>query len=229
MKLVKTMILSMILASCVAPRDKKALYSDPFSNSSNNSSNSSTTTGGGTSIVGDSGSGSGSGDSSSGGQISVPDNIKHCKWSFDGSTGFETSGNAHLGDYTVCQSKTNSSEVYVQLKTALPNVRVCVIPTYETNGKAIFLGEARCQFIDSNTKAYKFPLVKNRDYGRYQNFPINGVMVMKEETYFFDTPFYRDQISYDAFFICSINLDLHGDASYCNAFKSKGQYVYKKF
>ena len=216
----------MILASCVAPRDKKSLYSEPFSTSSNSSSNSSSTSGGGTSIVdGESGSDS----SSSGGTISVPENIKHCKWSFDGSTGFDKTGNSHLGDHTVCQSVTNSSEVYVQLKTALPNVRVCVIPTYESNGRAIFLGEARCQFIDSNKKAYRYPLVKNRDYGRYQNFPINGVMVMKEETYFFDTPFYRDQISYDAFFICSINLDLHGDSSYCNAFKAKGEYVYKKF
>jgi hypothetical protein len=228
MKLFKTMILSMILVSCVAPRDKKSLYTDPFSNSSNNSSSTQSNTGGGTSIV-DGGSSSGGSGTTDGSQISVPDNIKHCKWSFDGASGFDKTGDAHLGDHTICQSKTNSSEVYVQLKTALSNVRVCVIPTYESNGKAIFLGEARCQFIDSNKKAYRYPLVKNRDYGRYQNFPINGVMVMKEETYFFDAPFYRDQISYDAFFICSINLDLHGDGSYCNAFKSKGQYVYKKF
>ncbi|OIQ15922.1 MAG: hypothetical protein BM556_16635 [Bacteriovorax sp. MedPE-SWde] len=228
MNLLKTLALSIILVSCVAPRDKKSLYSDPFTNSSNGSSStgSGSDSSGGSSIIVDDGNSSGSGSS---GQVNVPSEIAHCKWSFDGNSGFDKTGDKHLGDYTICQSKTNSSEVYVQMKEPKSNVRVCVVPTHESNGRAIFLGEARCQFMDSNKKAYRFPLVKNRDYGRYQNFSINGVMVMKEETYFFDSPFYRDQISYDAFFICSINLDLHGDSSYCDAFKSKNEYVYKKF
>ena len=227
-----------ISVSCVSPRDKRALYSGAENNtetesgdsqSSSDSSSNANESGDDTTVtVVDS--------SDSGTSVNVPSEISACSWSADGTTGFEnTAANmedksyAHLGDNTVCQSKTNTSEVYLQLKTPSTDVRVCIVPTYEQNGRSIYLGEARCQFIDSNKKIFKFPLLKNRDYGRYQNFAINGAMVIKEQTYFFDSPFYREQISYDAYFICSVNMDLYGDSSYCEAFKKKGEYFYKKF
>lgn len=224
-----TLTIIATLVSCVAPRDKRAMYDDVSSSGSSSSSNgSSSNSGSGSSVVVDGSTGSGSSSSNQTGS-NIPTNIKQCSWSLDGSTGFASASNTHLGAHTICQSNTDTNEVYVQLKTVLPTTRLCVVPTYTTNDRAIFLGEARCQFIESNQKIYRFPLVKNRDYGKYQNFTVNSVMVMKEVSYFFDSPFYRDQISYDAFFICSVNLDLYGDSSYCDAFKSKGEYVYKKF
>ncbi len=225
MKKYSILIISLALVSCVAPRDKRALYGDAESKSTSSSSTGSNSNNSGSAIEVDDGSGTTTGSTGS----SIPTALQHCSWSLDGSTGFATSTNSHLGAHTICQSKTDQSEVYVQLKTALPSTRLCVIPTYTTSDRSIFLGEARCQFIESNVKLYRFPLVKNRDYGKYQNFQINSVMVMKEASYFFDSPFYRDQISYDAFFICSVNLDLYADSRYCDAFKSKGEYVYKKF
>lgn len=234
-----TLLMLISLISCVSPRDKRALYSGTEqttdnttgNNSSDNSSNVNES-GDGTSVPIVDGSDSGS---TGGTNSNVPAEIRHCNWSTDGSTGFEnTSSNmesyslSHLGENTICQSKNTQSDIYVQLKNATADVRVCVIPTYEQNGRSIYLGEARCQFVDSNKKIYKFPLLKNRDYGRYQNFAINSVMVMKEQTFFFDSPFYREQITYDAYFICSVNLDLYGDSSYCDAFRQKGQYFYKK-
>ncbi len=220
-----TFLLLIGLISCVQPRDKNASYADKTTGSSGSNTSSS----------------SGSSSSSNSSNVSVSDNttttsaslnvpaeISHCSWSSDGQTGFSDTSN-HIGANTICQSSSDKNSVYVQLKTPLPDVRLCLIPTYESNGRSIFLGEARCLFTDSSTTIYKFPLVKNRDYGRYQNFVTNGVMVVKEQTYFFDSPFYREQISYDAYFICSVNLDLYGDASYCDAYKSKGEYFYKKF
>jgi hypothetical protein len=225
-KLFSSIIFLALAVSCVAPRDKKALYKDPFSGSATDSASytdSSGSTAGGMVEVDNTGTTSGSGGSN------IPSYISHCQWSYDGNTGYTAASNGHLGPHTICQSRDNESDIYVQVANPSNSARICVVPTYEASGKSIFLGEARCQFIDSSTKIYKFPLVKNRDYGRYQNFPINSVMVMKEQTYFFDSPYYRDQISYDAYFICAINMDLHNDSSYCDTFKAKGEYVYKRF
>lgn len=227
MKRILTICALTSLVSCVAPRDKRAMYDDVSSSSESSSKGNTSSNTDGSNLVVDGSTSSGSTTSDSG--SSIPTYLKQCTWSLDGSTGFAASSNSHLGAHTICQSSSNANEVYVQLKETLPTTRLCVIPTYTTNDRAIFLGEARCQFIDSNKKIYRFPLVKNRDYGKYQNFAVNSVMVMKEVSHFFESPFYRDQISYDAFFICSINLDLYGDSSYCDAFKSKGEYVYKKF
>ena len=101
--------------------------------------------------------------------------------------------------------------------------------TSEISGNSIYLGAAQCKYISNSGVISMFKLEKNRDYGRYQNFRINSVMVMKEETYSFPTPFDRELISYDAYFTCSINIDLYNDRAYCDAFKTVGQYFYKSF
>ncbi len=227
-----------ISVSCVSPRDKRALYSGAENSTETESTNtqSSSDSSSNENESGDDSTVTVVDGSDSGNSVNVPTEISACSWSADGSTGFENTAanmdskeHAHLGDNTVCQSRTDKNNIYLQLKTPITDVRVCMVPTYEQNGRSIYLGEARCQFISSNKEIFKFPLLKNRDYGRYQNFSINGVMVLKEQTYFFDSPFYREQISYDAYFICSVNMDLYGDSSYCETFKNKGEYFYKKF
>lgn len=229
MKKFNILFLALVMASCVAPRDKKALYADPFSSESTATTSDSNGSSDSTEDPVEVSDGSGTSGSTN---SNIPEYLNHCKWSIDGETGFDnTDSDTHLGPHTICQSKSKPNEVFVQIKDLGEdkNSRVCVIPTYEDRGRAIFLGEARCQFITSNDKIFRYPLIKNRDYGRYQNFKINSVMVMKEKTYYFDSPFVRNLLSYDAFFICSVNLDLHGDGSYCTTFKTKKEYIYKRF
>lgn len=202
------------LASCVEPRETRSIY-DTSSTSSSSSSSESID-------IDDS-------SSSSNASANIPSEISHCTWSLDGSTGFNNTSNSHIGANTVCQSRSNEAHIYVQVKTPDTNSRICVIPTSEVSGNAIFLGAAQCKYINSSGTIAKFTLSKNRDYGRYQNFSINSVMIMKEATYTYPDPFDRELISYDAYFMCSINIDLYNDRTYCDAFKSVGEYFYKSF
>lgn len=210
-----TTILS--LASCVAPRETRSIYD------SNSSSSNSTNSNSGSSINID------ESNSSTNESANIPSEIAHCKWSLDGQTGFSSTTNSHLGPNTVCQSRTDESKIYIQIKNPDSDSRVCVIPTSEISGNSIYLGAAQCKYISSSGVVSMFQLQKNRDYGRYQNFSINSVMVMKEKTYDFPSPFSRELISYDAYFTCSINIDLYNDRTYCDAFKSVGEYFYKSF
>lgn len=184
------------------------------------------------------GSGANSGDStggSSGGsgaeqdsfESLIPDEIKHCKWSEDGITGFEMSSNSHLGPHTLCQSKTTNTDIFVQVKNPISDAQVCLIPTYASNNASVYIGEPRCLMLNNNKKIYKVSLLKNRP--GYGNFNINGVMVMKDKAFFYPAPFFQHVLSPDAYLFCSQFLDQYGDPSYCNSFKSVGQYHYKAF
>ncbi|MFG1498993.1 hypothetical protein ABMA70_02205 [Halobacteriovorax sp. XZX-3] len=211
----------MALTSCVAPRETRSIY-----DTNSSGSGSSVGSGGGSSVIDIDDSGS---STSNGSNANIPSAIAHCSWSLDGQTGFANTSNSHLGPNTICQSRTNETQIYVQLKNPDTNSRVCVIPTSEASGNSIYLGSAQCKYINSSGTISLFNLTKNRDYGRYQQFRINGVMVMKEKSYEFPSPFNRELISYDAYFMCSINVDLYNDRTYCDAFKSKGEYFYKSF
>ena len=54
-------------------------------------------------------------------------------------------------------------------------------------------------------------------------------MIMKDKTYLYPAPFYQYLLSPDAYFFCTRWLDQTGDPSYCNAFKSVGEYIYGSF
>ncbi len=214
-----TTILS--LASCVAPRETRSIY-DTNTNSSNSTNTGGSSNSGSQIDIDDSNSSSNSG-------ANIPSEIAHCSWSYDGITGFANTSNAHLGPNTVCQSRSNPSKVFIQIKNVDSDSRICVIPTSEVSGNSIFLGSAQCKYINSSGIISQFNLTKDRDGGLYKNFTINGAMVMKEKTYDFPSPFSRELISYDAYFWCSLNIDLYNDRTYCDAFKSVGQYFYKSF
>lgn len=171
--------------------------------------------------------GSGSGDSGTNFESLIPEEIKHCQWSADGITGFQLSSNAHLGPHTLCQSKTVNTDVFVQVKNPIVDAQVCIIPTYASNNASVYIGEPRCLMLNDNKKIYKVSLLKNRP--GYGNFNVNGVMVMKDKAFFYPAPFYQHVLSPDAYLFCSQFLDQYGDPSYCNSFKSVGQYHYKAF
>lgn len=156
----------------------------------------------------------------------VPDNIKHCKWSFDGSNGYQYTSTL-LGNFTVCKSSTTETDIYVQASTAITSERLCLFPATSNNSKTVFIGEATCQFLPDPKKAYKFKLYKNRT--NFQSYPITGVMMVFHKVYNFPYPYSRAMSAVEAYIDCSLQQDLYGDSRYCQAFKSVGQYVFKSF
>jgi hypothetical protein len=217
-------LLATIFTACDAPRDRRTAYSSR-SNTSNSQFSPSNSTG-----TSNTGSATDTGDSTTGREDTstdspIPDEIKHCQWSTDGSSNFAES-NSHLGQYTICQS-TNKRDVWIQVKTPITDSQVCMIPTHNSGSSSVYIGEPRCLMLSESKKIYKVTLYSNRT--GYQNFSITGVMVMKDKSFFYPAPFYQYVLSPDAYIYCSQFLDKYNDPSFCNAFKQLGQYVYKSF
>ncbi|MBT7609424.1 MAG: hypothetical protein HN576_06695 [Bacteriovoracaceae bacterium] len=219
------LILPFIIIGCNQPRDRRTAYKarDLDSNSSYNYD-----------YNGNGGNENGNGGNENSNPTAtptpngqtVPPEISHCSWSSDGVNGF-ASTHAHIGAYTLCQSSSDQTKVHLQVKSPITDSQVCVIPTYHSNNRAIYIGEPRCLLINSNMSIYPISLLRNRT--GYSNFQITGVMVMKDKAFFYPSPFYQYLLSPDAFLFCSQWLDQTGDSSYCYAFDSIGQYVYHQF
>ncbi len=155
----------------------------------------------------------------------VPSDATHCKWSTDGSTGFERQS-SHLGDYTLCQSKTDETKVYIQVKT-VPSSQVCIIPTSSNGTSSVYIGEPRCTLITSNTTIYPVTLLKNRT--NFASYKINSAMVMKDLVYYtYGYPYVRQYYAVDAYLECYRQLG-YGDPRYCVAFNALGQHVFHQF
>lgn len=159
----------------------------------------------------------------------IPKEISHCSWSTDGQSHYAEETNAHLGAHTICQDNSNEKNIYIQIKEPINDSQVCLIPTYTSSGKTIYIGEPRCLLLTDPQKIYKVELSKNRDSSNYSKYAINSVMVMKDKAYFYPSPFYQYSLAPDAYIFCSQFLDQYGDPSYCQAFKSKNEYVFKLF
>lgn len=217
-------LLSLLVASCDAPRDRRSAYSS----SSSNSPQSNTSTSG--SAIDTSNSGSDSGDdrddsTSDDTANTVPEEIRHCKWSADGESNFAES-HPHLGEHTICLS-TNKKDVWIQVKNPTTESQVCIIPTHNSGSSSVYIGEPRCLMLSNSKKIYKVTLYANRS--GYQNFSITGAMVMKDKSFFYPAPFYQYVLTPDAYIYCSQFLDRYRDSSYCEAFKKVGEYIYKAF
>ncbi len=160
---------------------------------------------------------------------SIPSEINHCSWSTDGSTGY-TSEHLHLGKMTVCQSRIKDTDIYIQLQSNFSDSQLCLIPTYHSGSRSIYIGEPRCIYIQESGRIYKVEMLKNRT--GYTNFTVTGVMMMKDKMYQYGYPYgnpYRWMMSVDAYLFCANTLDQSGDSSYCEAFSKLGQYVYNQF
>lgn len=222
MQLFTTFILLLLFTACNEPRGQRKSSTEggsfiDFGPQSNGP-------------TGNSGNESG-GSTTSGSQ--VPSEISHCQWSQDGVNGFSDTS-SHLGSYTLCQSSTTETEIYIQIKTPITDSALCFIPTNSTSsGASRYIGEVRCLNATDSKKIYKVTLVKNRPSppggASFSQYPLNSVMVMKDKAYFFPAPFYVYQLAPDAYIKCSTFLDYYQDPSYCDAFKQVGQYVFKVF
>ncbi|MDC1174394.1 hypothetical protein OAT67_03315 [Bacteriovoracaceae bacterium] len=223
------------ITSCDAPRDRRvASQNGSTSNQSifGDSSSSYYDSGDGSSSSSGSGSGSGSGSSSA---VTIPSQINHCQWATDGETGFASS-HKHLspdedsssnGNYTVCKSTADEKDIYLQVKHPIDDAQVCIFPTYHSGSNSVYIGEPRCLLVDDNKKIYKVSVLKNR--AGFTQYPVTGVMIMKDKAYFYDRPYYQEILSPDAYVFCSNWMAQFNDPSYCVEFKNKGHFVYKQF
>jgi hypothetical protein len=235
--ILKALIFSIILVSCDSPRSQRALSASSSNNSLNNNlppaamdwGNSNSNSVGNTSTTPAS---------------IIPSDASHCKFASDGATGFESSS-THLGEYTLCQSSTNKSVMYFQLKTPPTNtngdVSICLIPTTSNGSNSIYVGNPLCGQFKDPKSVRKITFIK---YAQYSNANINGVMFFKDlswpypvyykygqvnnqNTYY---PVYNNYInSLDAYRLCMDMLSNTGKTTNCDYFKSVGQYVYKQF
>ena len=157
----------------------------------------------------------------------IPLEISHCMWSTNGTDGYAETSNTHVGPHTLCQSSSNSDDVYIQVRDKVLDAQVCLIPLHHEGTKSIYIGEPRCLMLSDNSKIYRVRLFKNRD--GFQGSSVTGVMMMKDKAYSYPPPFNQIVLSPDAYIFCSQFLERYNYDGYCQAFKTVGQYIHKKF
>ncbi len=168
-------------------------------------------------------------------ESAIPQEISHCSWSLNGVDGYALSNkhfsqnesNSSENNISLCQHNSNKLDVYIQLKHPSTDSQVCLLPTYHSGSNQVYVGEPRCLTITNNKKIYKVNLIKNRV--GFTQYPVTGVIVMKDKSYFYPAPFYQYVLSPDAYIFCSQWLAQYGDPSYCLAFKNNGHYHYHQF
>ncbi len=130
----------------------------------------------------------------------------------------------HLGSYNIC-FESSSNVMYFQVRYPITSSQVAIIPTHSDDGvNSYYIGSPIYVRATSNTDVYSMILSANRT--GYQNSIINGVMIMKDEIHFFPAPFNQNSMNVDAYLFCSNFMALYNSASYCESFKSVGQYEY---
>jgi len=228
MKIISTLAMLFAIVACDAPRTQRAL----------SSGSSSSLTGGSTGVnlgsSSDAGSGSGGGSSSSGTTTpttsTIPSDASHCKFSTDGSSGYESTS-SHLGEYTLCQSSSDKNSVYFQVKTPPTNsngdISICLIPTTNSGSNSIYVGNPMCGYFKDPKSVRKISFIK---YAAYSSATITGVIFFKDLSWYYGYPFNQYVMTLDAYKTCMNMLAYpYYNSSYCTAFKNVGQYVYKQF
>ena len=225
-KLTILMALLMITSACDSPRSQRSIVSSK-SNGLQNGNNFGIDFGSGSTNT--------NGDSSAIDSVpmaadsKIPAEAKHCKFSTDGVNGF-ASTSAHLGAYTLCQSSTDKSTFYVQVKTPPvgPNgdVSICFIPHTTSGSESIYVGNPMCGTFTDSKSVKKITFVK---YAQYTNALINNVMFFKDTFYYY--PMYgKNVMTLDAYKDCMQRLSLvPKNPTFCNSFKSVGQYIIQSF
>jgi hypothetical protein len=157
----------------------------------------------------------------------VPADATHCKFSTDGVNGFETTS-THLGSYTLCQSSTDKTVFYAQFKTppvsSTGDVSICFIPHTTSGSNSLYIGNPMCGSFSDPKAVKKIQFVK---YTQYSSALINSVMFFKDTSYYY--PMYgKSVMTLDAYKDCMYRLN-YGVTTYCESFKSVGQYVLRSF
>ena len=212
-----------MLSACDSPRSQRALSSTSNNLLTNNASTVNLDNGSGSS------GGTGSNNSSNTTTTTpvIPSDATQCKFAADGATGFE-SESSHLGAYTLCQSSSDKSTFYFQLKTSPTNsngdVSICFIPTTSSGSSSIYVGNPMCGYFKDPKAVRKINFIK---YAQYANAKINGVIFFKDLSWYYPV-FNSYMMTLDAYKTC-MNMLAYGNSSYCQAFKQVGQYIYRQY
>jgi hypothetical protein len=226
-KLIPIFIILLALSACDSPRSQRSTYSNSSNGLGNGYGydyNSPTDT-----RINSGSSSSSSTDATTTADTNIPEDAKHCKFSKDGVTGFE-SISAHIGSYTLCQGKDKNS-FYFQIKTppvgSTGDVSICFIPHTTSGTNSIYVGNPMCG-IFSDPKAIKqITFVK---YSQYTNALINSVMFFKDTSYFYPVPYNRYMMTLDAYKLCMARLSApYFNTQFCQIFKSVNQYVLRNY
>ena len=215
-KLVALMAVLIMTTACDSPRSQRSIISSN-SNGITSGNNASPDLGAGSTIK----------DTATTTPSNVPTDASHCKFSTDGINGFASSS-AHLGAYTLCQSSTDKTVFYVQVKTPPvgPNgdVSICFIPHTTSGSNSIYVGNPMCGNFTNPKEVKKITFVK---YTQYTSALINNVMFFKD-TYYYYPMYGKNVMTLDAYKDCMARLTL-GVSTYCTSFKSVNQYVIQSF
>ena len=209
------------VTSCDSPRSQRSLITSGTSQSA------ATTNSNGANLTPTTGTVTGTGTTSNSGTTTpvIPPDATHCKFSTDGVTGFESTS-THLGSYTLCQSSKDKTVFYAQFKTppvaSTGDVNICFIPNTSSGTNSIYIGNPMCGSFPDPKDVKKITFVK---YTQYSNALINSVMFFKD-TYYYYPVFNRNMMTFDAYKTCMSMLS-YGNTTYCESFKSVGQYVMK--
>ncbi len=83
-----------------------------------------------------------------------------------------------IGFFGICQSTMDETIFQFRPTLSSPTIRTCLIPTYKDNsGASTYIGNPQCTYTTSN-KIVQGRLMKDRQ--GFSDYPINGVIVMKE-------------------------------------------------
>ncbi len=218
----------MLTTGCISERDRATNYQDDDNSTTTNATGETATT---TTTDDDDDDDTTTTTTDEEADSEIPDDIDHCTWSSDGEDDFASTSD-HLGDYTACQSSDDSNIVYIQLKTPVTDSEVCLFPmsdqVYSSYGNdPRYIGSGKCQMIEDNLTIYKFEFEIDRN--GFESYTTTGIIAMKDQMYFFPSPFYSYMLSPDAFLTCMIMYDVYLDSSYCQAFDYTGEYIYHDF
>ena len=156
----------------------------------------------------------------------LPAEVRSCRWSEDGNTGF-ANYHSSIGAYTICQA-TNELELYIQLQNPPSgSTPICLIPTNTRNGYTTYIGDPQCFPAYSSQQIYRINMTKNRSGANYLS--LDGVAMMKDEAVFYPFPYNTSIKHPDAYLYCLQALETYSDARYCYAFDSVAQYVQHDF
>ena len=214
------LLLLIFLTSCDSPRSARSILTSSSSNGFTNATTSGTNTGVNLNPT--------TTTSATTTVSNVPADASHCKFSTDGVNGFESTS-THLGSYTLCQSSTDKNVFYAQFKTppvgSSGDVSVCFIPHTTSGSNSIYVGNPMCGTFSDPKSVKKITFVK---YTTYSSALINNVMFFKDTSYYYPSPYNSNQMTLNAYKICMSQI-AYGVTTFCEAFKSTGQYVMKTF
>ncbi len=220
MKMVVSLFTVLALLGCEAPRSRRTVRSLGQNSDSLNKA---------TPAITDDGISLASGEvSGATSENYIPEEIRHCKWSSDGQTGF-ADNHYHLGEYTVCQSNTNEKKIYIQVKNPMSTERLCIYPTTNSGSESWYIGPAKCVHLYEAKKIYTLEMVVE---SYYQQRPLTGVMMMKDLSHHYPFPFdsYQAVRATTAYQECIRRSQASiPDPRYCQAFVQVGQYRYVTF